>query len=188
MLPRRRPAFCLATSFFEDNVRYNYGRRGTRLNIGKYCAIAHGAIFVMADANHSMAGVSTYPFSVFGVEWAANMPLDAVPFPDKGSITIGHDVWIGMEACIMPGVTIGNSAIIGTRALVTKDVPDYAIVAGNPAKLIRPRFQERDIAILNRLKWWDWPHQCVTNAVSLLVEGRAPELQVYAEKNGLCQK
>ncbi len=174
-----------ATSFFEHNVRYNYGRRAARLDIGNYCAIAHGAVFVMADANHALIGPSTYPFPVFGGEWAEVLPLDDVDFPNKGSISVGHDVWIGMEACIMPGVRIGHGAIIGTRALVAKDVPDYTVVGGNPAKIIRMRFDAPEIARLLKLQWWNWPDKDVTACIAALVKGDIMQLEAHAHEHGL---
>ena len=171
--------------FFERNVRYNFGRSGARLEFGTYCAIAHGAVFVMADANHTMGGPSTYPFPVFGGDWAERMPLAETPFINKGSTIIGHDVWIGMEAAILPGVTIGNGAIIGTRAVVADDIPDYAIAVGNPATVKRLRFPENDVDRLNRLAWWQWDPAHVTACVPLLITGSVGELHDYAAAHGL---
>ena len=132
-----------------------------------------------------MSGPSTYPFPVFGGAWAEELPLNEVDFPNKGSIRIGHDVWIGMEACIMPGVTIGHGAVVGTRALVTKDVPDYAIVGGNPATLIRMRFLPPDIARLLKLQWWNWPNGDVTACLRQLVKGDIAALEAYALQHNL---
>jgi virginiamycin A acetyltransferase len=171
--------------FFENNVRYNYGRQQARLKIGKYCAFADGAILVMADANHSLTGLSTFPFSIFGDEWEKKLPMQEAKFTNKGDIIIGNDVWIGMEAVIMPGVSIGNGAIIGAKALVAKDIPAYAVAVGNPAKVVRMRFPDHDIARLEKIAWWDWPHQHVTNCVPILVKGGVNELEAYAKRNNL---
>ena len=169
-------------AFFERNVLYNFGGAGTALSIGKFCAIAHGATFVMADANHAMSGPSTYPFPIFGGSWAQAMPLDKVPFLKKGGIEVGHDVWIGMNATIMPGVRIGNGAVIGATAVVASDVPDYSIVVGNPAKTARRRYGDEDIERLSRLAWWDWDEDMLAEAVPILVGGDIDALEDFARE------
>jgi len=139
----------------------------------------------MANANHSMCGPSTYPFPVFGGAWAERMPIADTPFVNKGSTIVGHDVWIGMEAAIMPGVRIGNGAVIGARAVVADDIPDYAIAVGNPAKVTRLRFSGDDIDRLNRLAWWRWDQEHVDACVPLLIKGSVAQLYDYATSHGL---
>lgn len=172
------------TAFFERNVLYNFGMKDVELRFGKFCAIAHGTKFVMADANHAMEGPSTYPFPVFGGSWAEAMPVSEVPFLDKGSIEIGHDVWFGMEATVLPGVTIGNGAVIGTRAVVARDVPAYCVAVGNPATVVRQRYSDGDIERLTRLAWWDWDQELLADAIPLLVQGDVDDLERFADARG----
>ena len=143
---------------FEKNVLYLFEFMKDRLIIGKFCQIATGVRFIMNGANHDMNGISTYPFRVFGKSWK-DAPMNAI---SKGDIVIGNDVWIGNSVTIMSGVTIGDGAIIGTNALVAKDVEPYTIVGGNPAKLIRKRFDEETIEFLLNLAWWNWPVEKIT--------------------------
>jgi len=151
---------------FEKNVRYLFDFTGDRLVIGKFCMIASGVEFIMNGANHLVEGVSSYPFAVFGNGWEHAM--DGKDYPFKGDTVIGNDVWIGYRATIMAGVHIGDGAIIGARAVVTRDVPPYSIVGGNPAQLIRKRFSDADIERLLALRWWDWPAEKITRHVQLL--------------------
>ena len=147
--------------FAQNNVLYHYPINGDRLVIGKFCSLACGAKFLFNSANHALSSLSTYTFPIFYDEWEQDVdPTRA--WDNKGDIIIGNDVWIGYEAAIMAGVTIGDGAIIGARALVTKDVPPYAIVGGVPAKLIRMRFADTVIADLLALKWWDWPTEKIS--------------------------
>ena len=142
--------------FEKNNVLYHYPYvNQDRLIIGKFCSIACGAKFLFNSANHTLNSLSTFPFPIFAEEWDASMPVTDA-WDNKGDIVIGNDVWIGYEAVIMAGVHIGDGAIIGTRAVVTKDVPPYAIVGGIPAKKIRSRFDDKTIELLQQLKWWDW--------------------------------
>lgn len=141
---------------FERNVLYHFPFIGDKLIIGKFCAIARGVKFIMNGANHPMAGVSTYPFFIFGNGWEQAAP-EPEELPFKGDTEIGNDVWIGYDALIMPGVKVGNGAIIASRAVVTSDVPAYAIVGGNPAKIVKMRFDEQAIARLEAIAWWHWP-------------------------------
>jgi len=138
--------------FQDHNVLYHYEDIGDRLVIGRFCAIASGATFLMNGANHALSGVSTYPFLIFA-EWEAPMP----EFSIRGDTVVGNDVWIGWQAAVMPGVTIGDGAIVASRAVVTKDVRPYAVVAGNPAVEVRRRFDDATVAELLRIAWWDWP-------------------------------
>lgn len=141
--------------FEKRNVLYHYPINHDRLIIGKFCSIACGAKFLFNSSNHTLNSLSTYPFPIFAAEWDGNM-LVTEAWDNKGDIVIGNDVWIGYEAVIMAGVHIGNGAIIGTRAVVTKDVPPYTIVGGVPAKKIRQRFDDSVIEILQKVEWWDW--------------------------------
>ncbi len=141
---------------FERNVLYHFPFIGDKLIIGKFCALARGVKFIMNGANHKMSGFSTYPFQIFGNGWEQVMP-QASELPYKGDTVVGHDVWIGYEALLMPGVKIGNGAIISARSVVTADVPAYAIVGGNPARVIWQRFPEDVVQALQELAWWDWP-------------------------------
>jgi len=131
---------------FEQNVMYHFPFVGDKLVIGKFCALAKDVKFVMNGANHLMSGFSTYPFQIFGNGWERVIPPMAA-FPFKGDTVIGNDVWIGYDTLIMPGVTIGDGAIVATRSVVVTDIPPYAIAGGNPAKVIRCRFEDADAAI-----------------------------------------
>lgn len=157
-----------AEHFAERNVLYHYPFLGDKLVIGKYCALARGVRFIMNGANHKMSGFSTYPFYIFGNGWEAHMPqLSELPF--KGDTVIGNDVWIGYEALVMPGVKIGNGAIVAARSVVTGDVPAYSIVGGNPARVIKERFEAAVIEELQALAWWDWPADRVTRNLSAIM-------------------
>jgi virginiamycin A acetyltransferase len=155
---------------FERNVLYHFDFIGDKLIIGKFCAIALGVKFIMNGANHEIESVSTFPFAIFGNGWEKiNEGTDLTKkYPNKGDTIIGNDVWIGHNAIIMPGVQIGNGAIIGTGAVVTKNVPDYAIVGGNPAKIIRKRFTDNDIEVLLNIAWWNWPVEKITQNLKLI--------------------
>lgn len=141
---------------FEKNVKYHYDFVGDKLIIGKFCQIAQGTIFLMDGIFHNHSYISAYPFSIFSQEIGEKHPKSLV-FPFKGDTVVGNDVWIGFKATIMPGVKIGDGAIIGAGALVTKDVEPYSIVGGSPARLIRKRFSDEQIKKLLETKWWDWP-------------------------------
>ena len=145
--------------FLKNNVLYHYPINKDRLIIGKFCSIACGAKFLFNSANHKMASLSTYTFPLFFEEWGLEKENVAQAWDKKGDIIIGNDVWIGYEAVILSGVTIGDGAVIGCRAVVTKDVPPYTIVGGVPAKPIRKRFDEETIKELQKIKWWDWPEE-----------------------------
>lgn len=157
-----------AERFGERNVLYHYPFIGDKLVIGKFCALARDLRFIMNGANHKTSGVSSYPFFIFGKGWERVLPKPG-ELPYKGDTVVGNDVWIGYAACIMPGVKIGNGAIIGAHAVVTKDVPAYSIVGGNPAEVLRQRFSSEDIDRLERLAWWDWPVEKITRNLELIV-------------------
>jgi virginiamycin A acetyltransferase len=153
---------------FERNVLYHFDFIGDRLIIGKFCSIATGVKFIMNGGNHRTDWLTNYPFPVFGGDWAAAMPDH---WPNKGDTVIGSDVWIGHGATLMPGVKIGDGAIIASEAVVTSNVESYAIVGGNPAKLIRPRFDAPTIDRLLRIRWWDWPIEKITANVKAICGG-----------------
>ncbi|AWW27417.1 CatB-related O-acetyltransferase [Acetobacterium carbinolicum] len=142
--------------FEKNNVLYHYPINQDQLIIGKFCSIACGAKFIFTSANHTMKSLSTYPFPLFWEEYGLEQKDVTKAWDKKGDIVIGNDVWIGYEAVIMSGVQIGNGAIIGTRAVVTKDVEPYTIVGGVPAKPIKKRFDDETIEKLQSLCWWDW--------------------------------
>lgn len=142
--------------FEKNNVLYHYPINHDQLIIGKFCSIACGAKFIFTSANHTLKSLSTYPFPLFWEEYGLEQKDVTRAWEKKGDIVIGNDVWIGYEAVIMSGVQIGNGAIIGTRAVVTKDVEPYTIVGGVPAKPIKKRFDDETIKKLQSLCWWDW--------------------------------
>ncbi|HQU71907.1 MAG: Vat family streptogramin A O-acetyltransferase [Calditrichaeota bacterium] len=153
---------------FERNVLYHFPFVGDKLIIGKFCALARGVKFIMNGANHKMSGFSTYPFEIFGNGWEKVRPAPG-EYPYKGDTVVGNDVWIGYEALIMPGVKIGNGAIISSRSVVVKDVPPYTIVGGNPARTIKTRFPETVIAELEQITWWDWPVEQISAHLQQIV-------------------
>lgn len=146
---------------FERNVLYHYPFVGDKLVIGKFCAIARGVKFIMNGANHKMSGFSTYPFQIFGNGWERETPAPEA-FPFKGDTVVGHDVWIGYDSLIMPGVHIGNGAIVSSRSVVVSNVPAYSVVGGNPARPLRTRFEPEAIRELESIAWWDWPLERIT--------------------------
>lgn len=159
------------TQFEKNNVLYHYPVNHDRLIIGKFCSIACGAKFLFNSANHTLHSLSTYPFPLFFEEWGLDRKNIADSWDNKGDIVIGNDVWIGYEAVILAGVTVGDGAIIGARAVVTKDVPPYTIVGGVPAKPIRKRFSDDVIARLLELKWWDWSRERIAQNIEAIQSG-----------------
>lgn len=143
----------IADSEFESHVTNFYPWSKDKLIIGKFCQIATGVEFIMNDANHQMSAVSTFPFYTLD-GWDMEAP-SASDMPFKGNTVIGNDVWIGQNAVILPGVNIGDGAIIGANSVVGSNIAPYTIVAGNPAKVIRKRFDEELIDLMLRFKWWD---------------------------------
>lgn len=162
--------------FQNNNVLYHYPINKDKLVIGKFCSIACGAKFLFNSANHRLQSLSTYTFPLFYEEWEQEMNLTEA-WDNKGDIIIGNDVWIGYDAVILAGVTIGDGAIIGTRAVVTKDVPPYTIVGGVPAKPIRKRFSDEDIALLLELKWWDWSVDKISDSIQYIQSGNIEALK-----------
>lgn len=155
-----------AENFEDTNVLYHYPFSKEKLIIGKFCAIATGIKFIMSGANHKLDGFSTYPFFIFKRGWEEGFDFASLPY--KGDTVVGNDVWIGYGATIMPGINIGNGAIIGSMAVVTKDVPPYAIVGGNPAKIIRTRFDEATIEELQAIRWWDWSIEKISQNIGII--------------------
>jgi virginiamycin A acetyltransferase len=160
---------------FEKNVRYHFDFTGDKLKIGKFCMIASDVSFIMNGANHLMEGISSYPFAVFGGNWSGAMEGKA--YPNRGDIIVGNDVWLGYKSVVMSGVTIGDGAIIGAYSVVTKDVPPYAIVGGNPAKIIRKRFSDSDIERLLKLAWWHWDFDKISRNVQHLTGNNLDALE-----------
>lgn len=153
---------------FERNVLYHFPFVGDRLIIGKFCALARGVKFIMNGANHKMNGFSTYPFQIFGNGWETIAPQpDELPY--KGDTIVGNDVWIGYEAVIMPGIQVGDGAIIAAKSVVVSDVAAYTIVGGNPAKLIRQRFEDSVIRALLEVAWWNWDIEKITRNLEKIV-------------------
>ena len=167
--------------FERNNVLYHYPVNGDRLVIGKFCSLACGARFLFNSANHTLKSLSTYPFPIFwGEEWGIDKSEVASAWDNRGDIVVGNDVWIGYEAVILSGVTIGDGAIIGTRAVVTKDVPPYTIVGGVPAKPIRRRFDDAVIARLEALRWWDWDEERIRRSIPAIQAGDVDALEGMA--------
>jgi virginiamycin A acetyltransferase len=172
-----------ATEFEQRNVLYGYGPE--RLIIGKYCAIAASTRFLMAGADHPTMGVSTFPFTMFGGEWTERS-LDIVTgMPSRGDTVVGNDVWFGYQATVMPGVRIGDGAIIAAGAVVTADVLAYTIVGGNPARPIRRRFDDADVDRLRRAAWWDWPAELVSAHTRTIMTGTPADIERVAAEHGL---
>lgn len=161
---------------FERNVLYHFPFVGDRLIIGKFCALARGVKFIMNGANHLINGFSTYPFGIFGNGWENAIP-QANELPHKGDTVIGNDVWIGYEAVIMPGVKVGDGAIVAAKSVVTKNVPPYTIVGGNPATVIRQRFEDAVVQTLLEIAWWDWDREKITRNIGHIVQADIEALQ-----------
>ena len=163
--------------FEKNNVLYHYPINHDRLIIGKFCSIACGAKFIFNCANHTLKSLSTYTFPLFFEEWDLPKSEVATAWDNKGDIVIGNDVWIGYDAVIMAGVTIGDGAIIGARAVVVKDVEPYSIVGGIPAKEIRKRFSPDIIARLRKLQWWNWPPEKIQSIIQYIQNGNIEVLE-----------
>ncbi len=163
-------------NFQDTNVLYHYPVNNDAIRIGRFCSIACGARFLMTSANHTMTSLSTFPFPLFRDQWGDSMPVTQA-WDNKGDIVVGNDVWVGYEAVILAGVRIGDGAIIGARAVVTKDVPPYAIVGGMPAKTIKMRFPEDTVSQLLSLKWWFWPVEKILANVEHIQTGNLEALR-----------
>ncbi len=156
------------TGFEKNNILFHYPEFGDHLIIGKFCSIAAGTKFIMGPANHRISSVTTYPFHVFGGLWSEKTPSHLSQLPFKGDTIIGNDVWFGRECVIMPGVTIGDGAIIAAYSVVTRDVAPYTVVGGNPARFIKKRFDDELINQLIALKWWDFDEESLLEILPLL--------------------
>lgn len=171
-LARRHGFEIGAYSYGHPKVRF--ARSGRRLTIGRFCSIADH-VEIMLGGDHRLDWVSTYPFAAMHGPWAAaQAPGDYQV--SRGDVTIGSDVWLGSGCLILSGVTIGHGAVVAARAVVSRDVPPYAVVAGNPARLMRHRFDEATVADLLETAWWDRDPETVARLVPLLQGGRASEL------------
>lgn len=166
--------------FEKNNVLYHYPVNGDKLRIGSFCSIACGAKFLFTGANHALGSLSTYPFPIFFEEWGLDVKNIRQAWDNRGDIVIGNDVWIGYEAVILSGVTIGDGAVIGARAVVTKDVPPYTIVGGVPAKPIRRRFDDETAEKLRRISWWDWDEERIKRSIADIQSGN---LEALLEEN-----
>lgn len=171
------------TLFEERNVLYTAGPE--KLIIGKFCAIAMGAQFIMSSANHPILGSTSFPFFIFGGTWLEQSAEYLPQIPTRGDTVIGNDVWIGRDAVIMPGVTIGDGAIIGAKSLVVSDVPPFTTVGGNPARRLKQRYSDEDIDRLLRIAWWDWPVEAITEHVRAIWTCTPEELEQTAKNAGL---
>ena len=172
-----------AIEFEQRNVLYNYGEE--RLEIGRYCALADGVRFIMGGANHAMLGPSTFPFGIFGGEWEERTMDLVMGAESRGDTVVGSDVWIGYRALVMPGVRIGHGAIVAAASVVAADVPPYAIVGGNPARVLRVRYDEADVERLLAAAWWDWPVELITEHARTIMAGTPAELEAVAREHGL---
>ena len=160
--------------FEKNNVLFNYPEFGDHLIIGKFCAIASGTKFIMGPANHRISSVTTYPFHVFGGAWQENTPHHLDQLPRKGDIVVGNDVWIGRECAIMPGVKIGDGAIVAACSVVAGDIPPYTVFGGNPARFIKRRFDEGLTGLLLQFRWWDLEPEALVEVLPLLCD---PDLE-----------
>lgn len=163
--------------FFDENVLYHFDFVGDRLIIGKFCMIARGVRFVMNGGTHATSGFSTYPFNVFGEGWDAGFDPSTWEKENRGDTRLDHDIWLGRDATVMPGIHIGSGAIVAACSVVTKDVPPYAIVAGNPARVVRMRFDEETVARLLDIAWWDWDAARITRNLDAI---RGADLDLLA--------
>ena len=167
--------------FQRNNVLYHYPINHEQLIIGKFCSIACGAKFLFNSANHTQRSLSTYIFPVLFEEWGLDVESIPEAWDNKGDIVVGNDVWIGYEAVIMAGVAIGDGAVIAARAVVAKDVPPYTIVGGMPAKPIRKRFSDQEIAQLLELQWWNWPPKKIAANLNAIQSGNLEGLRRAAK-------
>jgi virginiamycin A acetyltransferase len=172
-------------AFERDAALYAFGPE--RLIVGRFCAIASGVRFLMPGANHADRGPSTFPFGVFGPPWETTMDI-VMSAPSRGDTVVGHDVWLGYSALVLPGVTIGHGAVVAAGSVVARDVPSYAVVAGNPAQVVRSRFSEEDVERLLRAAWWNWPIDLVTDHARTIMTGTAAELDRIASEHGLRER
>ena len=162
-----------------NNVLFNYAFFGESLIIGRYCALAEGSTFIMGAANHRLSSVTTYPFNVMGGKWRDISTPHIDELPHKGDTVIGNDVWIGHDAVVMPGVRLGDGCIVAAYSVVTKSFPPYSVIGGNPARLIRKRFDDELIDLLLAFRWWDRDSREVTSLIPLLT---SPDLDMVKSR------
>ena len=167
-----------AIHFEKNNILFNYPEFGDHLIIGKFCSIASGTQFIMGSANHRINSVSTYPFPVMGGEWAKRVPDHLSQLPFKGDTVIGNDVWIGQNVTVMPGVHVGNGAIIGANSVVARDIPAYHVAVGNPCRIIKKRFEDELIEYLEKLQWWDWEDKKIFDNLEILCSGDIQKIKM----------
>ena len=170
----------IADSEFESHITNFYPWSRDKLIIGKFCQIARGVEFVMNDANHQMSAVSTFPF--YTLEGWEMEPPKAEDMPFKGDTVIGNDVWIGQNATILPGVHVGDGAIIGANSVVGSDIEPYTIVAGNPAKPVRKRFDDELIALMIEWKWWEKPVEEINSLIPILTSSKIDDVKKAIKK------
>lgn len=168
-------------TFFDENVLHHYEADGDRLVIGPFCAIAASVRIFMNGANHDTRGFSTFHFEIFSADWAASFDRSGVEVLFRGDTVIGADVWIGAETLLPPGVRIGAGAVVAARSVVSRDVPDYAVMAGNPARVVRRRFDRETVAALLGIAWWDWPIDCIAAHLGAIRGADIAALRAAAE-------
>lgn len=160
---------------FEDHVTHHYDFIGDKLIIGKFCSIASGIEFIMNGANHNMSGISTYPFNIFENGWQKVTPTVS-ELPIKGDTIVGNDVWIGQNVTVLPGVKIGDGAIIGANSVVAKNIPAYSVAVGNPCRVVKMRFDNKTIKLLQKIKWWDWDEKKIFDNLETIVSADVKKL------------
>ena len=170
------------TGFERNNVLFNYPEFGDRLIIGKFCALAQGTTFIMGPANHRIGSATTYPFNVFGGAWTEATPDHMSQLPRKGDTVLGNDVWLGRECVVMPGVKIGDGAVVAAYSVVTRDVAPYTVAGGNPARFIKNRFDDELAGLLLRLKWWDLPPEELVAWLPVLCDENLEHLRSALKK------
>jgi len=165
---------------FQERVTHHYDFIGDKLIIGKFCAIGRGVEFIMNGANHRMGSVTTYPFNIMGHGWEAFVPtLEELPL--KGDTVVGNDVWFGQNVTVLPGVHIGDGAIIAANSVVSRDIPPYCVAGGNPCRVLRPRFDRELTEYLLKLKWWDWPPDKIFRNLEVLCSSDLERIKTIAE-------
>lgn len=170
-----------AERFEQSNVLLHFPELyDDRLIIGKFSALATGVRFIMNGANHAMGGFSTFPFNIFGNGWENGFDTKTWTDANRGDTIVGNDVWIGMDTTIMPGVKIGDGAIIAACSVVTADVASYTIVGGNPARPIKQRFDADTVQKLLEVKWWNWSPEKITKNLDAI---RGADLDLLVKAN-----
>ncbi|MEP3046663.1 MAG: CatB-related O-acetyltransferase [Roseibium sp.] len=173
------------TEFENRNVRYHFDFNGDKLKIGKFCALASGTTFIMNGANHALSGFSTYPFFLFGNGWEEGFDFSVFHEETRGDTIVEHDVWFGTNSVIMPGVTICSGAVIGAHSVVASDVPPYSIAVGNPARVIKLRYDEETIDRLLAIGWWNWPADKISRSMSAIQGADLAELETIAKETNV---